>query len=365
MYILIIILSLFIIVRNEFYSSKRSSVRSIIDFVFVAVIVLAGTLRDASVGSDIVLGSGGYHGYWQNPSGYMRDLEPGFRWFTLFVKSISGSYYFYYSLIFALNMLFYYLACWKMKIGFPLFMAILFMAGLLTPSFNIIRQMLGLSVGLFLYSMLYYNKAANLRNILIYEVAILLCGYLIHTSVIMLGLIPIFEIPAVGKLFSKTWFLALVAVGCVLLSEFGINQITYYVLGLSGVFGERADAFINVVDTFGIDRSHGFITDAINFVLIIFISKDIRNNLLKIGFLGYALSCLGAAALGTISRAFDNLVIFACLYYAQNWKNFIPLSKFKVATVGAMFFRIVFWLTSLYYTVLLNESINPYKTYLF
>ena len=131
------------------------------------------------------------------------------------------------------------------------------------------------------------------------------------------------------------------------------------------MFGERADFWILVTENYELDRSHGFVTDAINFILLIVLSHGRRNNLFKIGFLGCVLSCIAAAALGTLGRAFDNLLIFTCFYYAQNWRLFIPNSKMKAMTCGTMMLRIVFWITGVYFTVLLNETLSPYSSYLF
>ena len=88
MYIFIILLSLFIIVQDGFFPSKRKDVPRIIDIAFVIIIVLVGTFRDTCVGSDIVIGAGGYYDFWKNPSGDERDLEPGFKCFTYFVISL-------------------------------------------------------------------------------------------------------------------------------------------------------------------------------------------------------------------------------------------------------------------------------------
>lgn len=362
-YLLLIGLSLVLLIRNGFFNYKKENDRSFIGVLLILLIIFVGTFRDTTVGTDIGLG-GGYSEYWQNPNGFERDLEPLFAYFTLFIKNISDSYYFYYSLIFILNIFFYYLACKKIEVSFSLFLAILFLSSLLTPSFNVIRQMLGLSVGLYMYSVFYYGKPTTIRNIVIFEISIILCS-LIHTSVVLLCFIPILDIPAVSQLFSKTWFISLIAVLCILLSSSGINQIIQLVLRFSGVFGERADMYLNVVDNFDIERSHGFLSDLINFTLIIILSRNNRNTLFRICFCGYAFSCLSAATLGVLGRAFDNLLIFSCLYYAQNWSVIMPYNQNKLIVIGAMLLRILFWLTSVYFTVLQNESICPYDSYLF
>ena len=105
-YVLLIILSLVVLIRNGFFNYKKHNDRSFVGCLLILLFVLVGMFRDTTIGTDIGLG-GGYNDFWLSPNGFEREIEPLFTYFTFVIKRISNSYYFYYSLIFFLNILFY------------------------------------------------------------------------------------------------------------------------------------------------------------------------------------------------------------------------------------------------------------------
>ena len=343
------------------------SISKSIEGLFIFFIFFVGAFRDASIGTDIAMYDDGYHMIWLNPYNYVRDIEPGFSFLTYIIKFFSSSYYFYYGLLYIVNILLYCKACKILEVNKSLFLSILLLSGLLAPSFNVVRQMLGLSAGILFYSIIESQyrsgKYRAISAIIVFEIGVLILSYLIHNSLFLLMMIPIFYIPKVCNLLNKDIILWGILGVSVFLSLTSSDIIQNILTASTGLFGERADFYVTVYTTYhdSIKASHGFMTSLLNGALVILLSKGKRDNLFYIGFVGLMLQGIAASGLGTIGRAFNNLSIFLCIYYARYWFTY----NTSWWLFGLKLLRIVVWLSSLYYTLFQNESLNPYKTFIF
>ena len=374
-YILFFIISLALVLRFSIKGSNNSSFLMIFVFLFF----MLGIFRDTTVGTDIMLyDGGGDYDIWKNPGSYSYGyVEKGFILLTIVLKSIYDSYYFYYGAIFLLTMLLYYLSAKRMHINPALFFAIYFISSTFIGSFNTIRQNLALSAGVYIYSCLLYGYDIKgrlkdvVKRIAIYELLIILLSYGFHTSVLILSLLPLFLLNGVQKVLSKDIVLwALLFVVTLINVRYG-ELVQKYVILANGFLniGERADFWAETIEMYGdsIEAAHGFLSSFVAGAFAIMLSKGNRNILFYIGFIGLLLASLASANLGTVGRVFNNLSIFIYLYYALIFRGFIKSYELFGLRIGwaAMALLFVFWISVFYNTVLLNESVSPYQTYLF
>lgn len=367
MYIFIVLFALLFL----FWNGENRLDYKRIGSIFIFFIIVTGALRDATIGTDISLYGSGYHMIWKNPYGYPRDIEPGFLYLTNLIKSIAPSYYLYYSLLYILNILFYCLACRRLGINKILFLAILLISGLLAPSFNVVRQMLALSIGLFVYSCFFSRKSESsfkIKNVFLYEVAIVITAIFFHRSLFLLIIIPCFHIKCIKKTLSNDYVLWGLLALSLFISIFGDTYVQLALAYSEGRFGERADFYANLYQQYAdsTDATHGYLTNIINGFLAILLSKKRRDPLFLVGFVGLLLSGISSSGLATLGRVFDNMTIFFNLYLASRWFDLYNINSLITKRVNILkFLRILFWMTSLYYTLFTNDSLNPYKTFLF
>ena len=342
---------------------------------FVTFMVIAvGVFRGEYIGTDIMpVGGGSYYDLWRSPFSDDR-IEKGFVWLTYILRNMIDSYHFYYGAIYALNMYFYYLAVKRMKLNVSVFFAILLLSSTFYPSFNTIRQQLGLSIGVYLFSLLIYNPCNGYslkKNIILYELGIFLLFLFSHHGLFILAIVPLFLMTPIQKVLNKDIALwSLLAATVVIIQFFG-QYIQMAIIALNGVvsLGDRADFYANLVENYGdnIEASRGILSTIINGSLAILISRNKRNFLFYIGFVGLLLSSLGSVNLGTVGRIFANVDFFMCLYFTCVWfdmdTSFKPCGRLQVFALKSL--RLLFWGTSFYFTIVQNESISPYKTFLF
>lgn len=351
--------------------------------IYVFIIFFLGVFRDTTIGTDIWLsGGGGYYAIWKAPFNSLESirLELGYLYLTSILKSIYNSYYFYYGAIYAITIGFYIGAAKKMKINPAVFLAILFMSSTIISCYNIIRQTLALSAGILVYSFCLYGIEtiieerkifSFLKRVVIFETLIALLAFGIHTSVLLLGVAPIFNIKTIQTILTKDvvlWgLLAFVVIINLAFSELTQN----YFLIIQSYFdlGERQDFWIEYIENYGdyISSSHGIISTVLVGSIAILASRGQRNNLFFIGYVGLLLAHLANVNLGTIGRIFSNLSIFLIYFYAQIFGNL--LKEYKLFgfdfrwIIVPLFFAV--WLSSFYFTTILNNTISPYQTYLF
>lgn len=375
-YILFFILSLVVVWRFNVKGSDNSPLL----IVFVFLFFLLGIFRDTTVGTDIMLyDGGGYYEIWQSPkSNSFSYVEKGFVWLTIVLKGFCNSYYFYYGAIFFITMLFYYLSAKKMHINPALFFAIYILSSAFIGSFNTIRQNLALSAGVLVFSHLLYgfdirnNTLKNvIKRIALFELFIFLLSYGFHTSILILTILPLFLLKGVQNLLSKELILwGLLLIVTLINLRYG-TLIQKYVILANGLLniGERADSWAQTIELYGdsIEASHGVLSSFVMGAFAILLSKGQRGVLFYIGFIGLLLASMASVNLGTIGRVFNNLSIFIYFYYALIFCNFRFTYKLFNLKIGWVMLTllIVFWISVFYNTVLLNETVSPYHTYLF
>ncbi len=372
-FILIALSVLLLSFRND-----KSKMYQILGILFLFLIYFVGAFRDASIGTDIELNDDGYHLLWKNPFHYYRDVEPGFKYLTFIIKTLIPSYYAYYSIIFIITLSFFIASAKKLGVNRYGFIAIIFLAGYLHICFNIIRQMLGISIAFYLYS-LYYTKTFNIlngeishryvKNTIIFELLVLILALTIHGSILILTIVPLFDIKPICKFLDNDIVLLALLGITIFISVIGHDYILLALTFFEGFWGERADTYIAdyLANSESFDAAHGYITSLVNGLIAILISKGRRNKFFFIGFWGIILTEIASSGMGTLGRTFTNLQYFIFLFYCQIWygplSNKTVLNNLKMLTLKTL--RIAFWLSSLYYTLLINESVNPYKTFLF
>lgn len=351
-----------------FWRNKQKSIYNLVGNVFVILILFIGALRDASIGTDIALYDDGYYMLWANPFNYPRDLETGFVLLTALIKWLSPSYYFYYSIIYVITILLFCYASKRLGINHFLFLALILLGGLLGPCFNVIRQMLALSIGLSVYAIFWAKdiQTDSMMRVIKYEIAIIVTGFLFHQSLYLLTIVPIFRIKKVFDFLNKDIVLFILLGIAVFIIVAGGKYINLALLYLEGRISGRAEFWVNTYAQAGdtVEATHGYMTTLLNGVVAILLSRKNRDIFFMTGFLGLLFSGVCASGLGTIGRAFDNLTAFLLLFWAKNWFQLYKSFKLRPISYGLLLSRIVLWISSLYYTLLLNESLNPYKTFL-
>lgn len=373
-YIILIILAVLLLL----FKRDKSRSFQLIGLLFLILVFIVGAFRDASVGTDIELNDDGYHLLWKNPFHYYRDVEPGFMYLTYIIKSLIPSYYAYYSIIFIFTLIFFCASAKKLGVNQYAFVAVIFLSGYLHISFNIIRQMLGISLALYVYSLYYirtFNKSSierncnYIKNTIIYELIILILAMTMHGSILILSIVPIFDSKIICSFLDNDIILFALLGATIFISVIGHNYILMALTLFEGQLGNRADSYISdyLANSESFEAAHGYITSLVNGLIAILISKGRRNKYFFIGFLGILLTEIASSGMGTIGRTFTNLQYFINLYYCQIW--FVPIQRKTVynavKNIGLKTIRIVFWLSSLYYTLLINETVNPYKSFIF
>ena len=360
------------------FRNDKSKMYQTLGILFLFLIYFIGAFRDASIGTDIALNEDGYHLLWTNPFHYYRDMEKGFVYLTYIIKTLIPSYYIYYSVIYIITLSFFCASAKRLGVNRYGFIAILFLAGYLHISFNIIRQMLAMSIALYIYSLYFSktfdvleneNKTRYIKNTIFFELLLLILAFTMHGSVLILSIVPLFDIKAICRFLDHDSVLFALLGLTIYISVVGHDHIIIALTFLEGYFGSRADTYIidYVSNSETYEASHGYITSLVNGMIAILISKGRRNKFFYLGFWGILFTEIASSGLGTIGRTFYMLQYFINLYYCQIWYKSSPKSttynQTKMTFVKIL--RVFFWLSSLYYTLLLNNSVNPYKTFLF
>lgn len=379
MYIIVAVFSILILLK----SSRLSLNKSLLSKLYLIIILVLGIFRDTCIGTDINI-RGGYYDVWFSPfsSSCIEEVEYGFLLLTSLIKKINSSYTFYYGFIYFLTMLIYFLSVKKILRNPAVFFAIYFLSSSIISSFNTIRQELALAFSLLVFFHCIGNvftqvtlaKANNkmlIWRLVIYELLILIISYTIHGSVLILIMLPIFYIRKIQELLSKDvvlWIL-LFAVFCINVLYGVYIQLAVIWLQSTLHIGGRADFWISVIERFGDDivSTHGSLTILISGSIAILASKNRRDVLFYMGFVGFLLSSLASANLGTVGRVFNNISIFLVVYYARIFGNILVSYKIKNLDLRWLVITLLLfdWLTGFYFTTILNNTVSPYKSYLF
>lgn len=370
MYYVVFVISVFIL----FWFGKRNIKNDWVCRFFIIIIFALGAFRDTCIGTDIMLyGGGDYYSLWKNPfHDFESDrLEYGFIILTYILKKIYNSYYFYYGSLFIINFFLYYKVAKKINVNPAVFFAILFVTCDITYSFNILRQMLGFSLGMFVFvcfqDKFVLNRASKrIINVLWYELFIFLISVGFHYSIFVLALLPLFIIPIIQKLLNKDVLLWGLLVSVVYIMAMYQDWIQLALLGLQRIlkFGDRADFWMTQIEISDIEASHGIGTTIIMGSLAILISKGRRDVYFYIGFVGFLLSNLASVNLGIMGRVFLNYSLFLELYYSKIWFCIPNRKSEKIIFYSFKILLILFWARAFYYGFIMVEDLSPYKSYL-
>lgn len=356
------IVILFSVILLAWQPRKINKDYKLIAGLYIFIVICMGVFRDTTIGTDTAL-DGGYHDIWMNPFGGLDYVEKGFQYIVAAIKWLVPSYYFFYGFFFFLTVIVYCRVAKNLKCESCVLIAVMFLSLTLVQSFNIFRQLAGLCFACLAYTFFILNK----KNVLLYEISILLLMFLFHRSLAILIIIPIFEIPKVQLFLDHELILWGLFVGAIVLSSIGRDYINSLILMSEGVFGDRADHYVEFQEMYGemIERGHGVVSDVITGSLYLLISRGRRDSIFYIGFLGLILNIFAGSFLGTIARLFLNLSVFMMLYWAKYWFEFSKGKKLFSMNNIVKFLRVIFWITTLYYSLLTNETMAPYKSYLF
>lgn len=360
-YILLTILSIVLLFLQK---SKRAA----IGFLFVGSLLFIGGFRDSTIGTDTGLDVWYYHNFVHttfNPStwNHFTPFEPGFNLFIAFFKCfITDNYYAFYSLVFFLTYIFGFLALKKLKLDIILFFSFCFLSCHFANSMNIMRQMLALYIG-------FYFIATYLKNrqIWLYEVYIICLALMLHKSMFILCLFPLFDSNNIQRILTTKVLLIILLIS-LLLSIYGGELLSQNINLLSGLFGERADFYIEMHNKFGLsEREIGYIGPTILIICLIFTPSKYRNAFFYFSVIGLCASLITTSFLHVIGRLTINMSFFYIVYLTQFWSsiNLKSLNKKDMyLTIGLKCLFVIYWIKVVSGTLINNPEFNPYKTYI-
>ena len=352
-------MSIYILLTN----GKQKTIGAFFAFVFLFV----GGFRDSTIGTDTGFDSWYYHNFVFtnfNPESWNRytPFEPGFNLFiAVFKNVITNNFYAFYSIIFFLSYFFAIKAIKKLHLNVFLFLSFCFLANYYANSLNIMRQMLALYIGFYLLVVLYIEK----KQIWIYEFSIACLAILIHKSMFMLCLFPLFEYPRLQKILTTKVLLIILFVS-LLLSIYGGEFIGQKLIYFSGLFGERADFYIDIYEQYGVsERAVGYIGPTLLSLCLIGLPTKNRNTFFYYSFIGLCVSLITTSFLPIIGRLTLNMSFFYVVYLTQNWSLFnLNQKKEKYVIIALKTLFIIYWLNSLMGALINNPEYNPYQSYL-
>lgn len=310
-YIIIIILCLFVLLKKQTGFNKCFGV-----FLF-GVLIIVGAFRGIKVGTDTLW----YYSNWlfttfdEKSWNHFTPFEPGFNILIAFLKNVNSSYYFFYSLIFTVTLLMYLKAAKIAKVNIGYLFSFFFLCYYFAFCMNIMRQMFALSIGaILLYS--FYKKNISL---IFYEIGVLLITLLFHHSMIILALFPIFVLVDFNR-FLNTKNLLIILIVVQILSKTALPFIQSVVLNFSGILGDRADYYIELLDEYGVKKGDSWIVAFVFRLVFILLSAEKRNSIFYFSFFGLLLGTL-LSSFGDMSRITINASFFSIFYMADNWSK--------------------------------------------
>jgi len=368
MYYILILLSLVLILYNK----KNIFFHKLLGNSLIVLVFAAGIFRDTTIGTDLMQSSsGGYFQMWQNIYSADTRIEPGFVWFTKIVRIIP-SFYFYYGLIFFINILCYFKAAEKLNISKPLLAAFLVLTFFLFNSYNIIRQMMGLGLCVYIVACFVSEQEKKIKEYILYLTEIIAVTFLIHKSLFILILVPLLDIKYIQNKLDNKLILWSILFFSLLFSSMLRSQIDEIIFNYSYLLGDRGEFWADVHEMYHNEDSEKtlnfIIANLVTGFLYIQLSAK-RNTIFYIAFGAYIIHVVIGDSMGVIGRVLLNLNIFSCFFFAENWWSMINTYKGKPFTYYLTFFVILFkialWVNALNGALLSNSQLFPYKTYLF
>ena len=350
-YIIIIILCLFVLLKKQTGFNKCFGI-----FLF-GVLIIVGAFRGIKVGTDTLW----YYNNWLFTTfdvkswNHFTPFEPGFNILIAFLKNVNSSYYFFYSLIFSVTLLMFLKAAKIAKVNIGYLFSFFFICYYFAFCMNIMRQMFALSIGaILLYS--FYKKNISL---IFYEIGVLLITLLFHHSMIILALFPIFVLVDFNR-FLNTKNLLIILIVAQILSKTALPLIQSVVLNFSGILGDRADFYIELLDEYGVKQGDSWIVAFVFRLVFILLSAEKRNSIFYFSFFGLLLGTL-LSSFGDMSRITINASFFSIFYMADNWSKWSNIPK--IFLLKMLYLTCAIYV--LYFSLINNPEFNPYSTMFF
>lgn len=323
---LLILLLLFVFSFQNTKEQKNSYIP------FFACLLLLGIFRGEYVGTDNEIYRDNFNATTMNPNSWSTytEFELGFSWFmALFKNYISNNFYVFRGGIFIVFMLginFLIRRYCKNHI-LALFFLILFL--IYTDAFNLMRQYTALGLSCFAIPLL-----LNKKNIIFYEIIIFFFTFLIHRSLIIMTILPIFiYVNSINSFFTKDKYLILLlcfSYVCVFMSD-KLYQLIPFLSENFAFLGERYVGYIytSIDSTEQISK----ISSLLNTIFAIYLVKICPNSEKRnLFFICFILSICVANILGAMSALFlrisTNLALFKFILFANIWYS-IPNVKDK------------------------------------
>lgn len=347
-YIIIIILCLFVLLKKQTGFNKYFGV------FLLGVLITVGAFRGIKVGTD----TSWYYNNWFFTTfdvkswNHFTPFEPGFNILIAFLKNVNSSYYFFYGLIFTVTLLMFLKAAKIAKVNIGYLFSFFFLCYYFAFCMNIMRQMFALSIGaILLYS--FYKKKISL---IFFEIGVILITLLFHHSMIILALFPIFVFVDFNR-FLNTKKLIIILVIVQILSKTALPLIQSVILNFSGIFNDRANYYIDLLDEYGFGEANSWIVAFVSCLVFILLAADKRNPIFYFSFGGLLLGIL-LANFGDMSRITVNASFFSIFYLADKWAKWS--NGPKILLFKMLYLTCVIYI--LYFSLINNSAFNPYST---
>ena len=351
-YFILLFISLLILLKKP---NKYSSIGSII---FIFLLLLIGGFRDITIGTDTEWYFHNWFFTTFKPTSWNHytPFEPGFNYFIAFFKEyISSSYTAFYSTVFFITYLFPIIFIKRLKLNYGIYFALCYITFHYGASLNIMRQYLALNICFLILVIAWKEK----HSLILYEFLICAVAILLHKSMFMLCIFPLFDQKKIQSFLSTKIliiFLFLATGISILGKSFLESKLDIFL----GVFGSRADDYISSFIKYGLyDRSIGYAGQFLNTLFLILISRGRRNGYFYCGIFGLYIYIITASFMPVIGRLALNYSFLMFIYLVQNWFEF----KKNKTTYYLSLAILLYYVYSLYYTLLINTTYNPYNFY--
>lgn len=226
-----------------FRISKSNDSRKVSFIILSIIMFFVGAFRSPTVGTDtryVYIQNFTHTTFEPYTWNYYTEFEPGFNVLMAFFKEyISNDYKLFYGFLFVLTFSLFIVFIRKVSYSPLLSLAFFVWFGYYTTEFNIMRQYLGVAVvSILIVSFLEKGKY------LLYIVYCILLGVLVHKSLVIFALLPIFYIRNINNILNRMVLLALLSFS--VLCFFVLKNIMVSVLGgiIPLIASERYQGYI-------------------------------------------------------------------------------------------------------------------------
>lgn len=329
-----------------------------LSFLLFFLLLFIGACRDITIGTDT--GTWYYKNWFfttfnPNTWNHYTPFEPGFNLYIAFFKKyISSSYTAFYSLLFIFTyiLFIYFFKNEKYNIGIGL--SLFLLTGNYLFCLNIMRQTLALSIAVIIISK-YIKDNRHIQFFL----SIILVSFLVHKSILILGLTPLFKLNKIKNyLNTKTLFLLWLVFLFLSNNIYLINAIYPYIqlLTHNTTYARHIDALIEYGEQ---ERTVGYVGFSILILSLLKLSEGKRTTYFYIGYIGLLFSMLTKSIMPELGRVFINMSFFIVPYLTTFYQNIKTTKKIDLYILYIVAVYLVFSFIS----NLENSSFIPYKTF--